>query len=156
MSLKTFVAASALFIASFPAFAGEAKIMIEDAYARSGAKSGAAFFKIINNSDVADRLVAARSEGIKRVELHTHKEDAKGVMKMREIEGGIEVPAGGTHALARGGDHVMFMGLETPFEQGSTVSVVLTFENAGEVTLEVPVDNDRKAAHGDHSGHKSN
>ncbi len=76
---------------------------------------------------------------------------------MRPIDGGIAVPAGGSHALKRGGDHVMFMGLDAPFEEGSTISVTLTFEKAGDVVVELPVDNDRKEpkshGHSGHSGH---
>ena len=51
--------------------------------------------------------------------------------------------AGGSHALKRGGDHVMFMGLSQPFEPGVTVPVVLEFEKAGEIRVEIPVDLDR-------------
>lgn len=153
MSLKTLALGGVLTLMSLPAFAGD--ISIKDAYARSGAKSGAAFFVIMNKSDSDDRLIAASTESAPRVELHTHIEDDNGVMKMREIEGGIAVPAGGMHALERGGDHVMFMGLEAPLPTGETISVTLTFENAGDVVVEMPVDNDRKPkhGHGDHSGH---
>jgi len=77
------------------------------------------------------------------------------VMKMREVASGIPVPAGGSHVLMRGGDHVMFMGLTTRFEQGTTFPVTLVFEQAGEVTVDVPVDLERQesAGHGkmDHS-----
>ena len=113
--------------------------MIKDAYARSGAKSGAAFFTIMNHSSTDDRLIAVHSDVAKRVELHSHTEDENGVMRMREIAGGIVVPAGGMHALARGGDHVMFMGLGAPLPDGGAVDVTLTFEQAGDITLITPV-----------------
>ena len=133
-------------------------IMIHDAYARASgpnAKAGAAFMQIMNHTDTDDRLVSASADVSKRVELHTHKETGDGVMKMMEVEEGFVIPAGGMHALARGGDHVMFMGLTQSFTQGETISVTLTFENAGAVVVEIPIDNERKANHGmDHSGHK--
>jgi copper(I)-binding protein len=50
--------------------------------------------------------------------------------------------------LARGGDHVMFMGLNEPFADGDTVAVTLVFEHAGEVAVEIPVDLNRKPTHG--------
>jgi copper(I)-binding protein len=133
-------------------------IMIKDAYVRSStpsAPTGAAFMMLMNHSDQDDRLIAATSEVAKRVELHTHTEDANGVMKMGQIEGGIEIPAGGMHMMKRGGDHVMFMGLSAPLEQGSEITVTLTFEKAGEVEVRIPVDHTRKPTHGggDHSGH---
>lgn len=135
-----------------------AEIEVKDAYARSSgamAKAGAAFMEIANTGDEDDRLISARAEVSKRVELHTHIAGDDGVMKMREVEGGFVVPAGGSHMLQRGGDHVMFMGLTTTFEQGMTIPVTLVFEKAGEVTVDVPVDLERQDAmqHGtmDHS-----
>lgn len=156
MAFKTIVLAATTALLTLPAFAGD--IMIMDPFARSGPKSGAAFFTIMNQSDTDDRLIAAQSDAAPRVELHTHIEDENGVMKMREIEGGIAIPAGETHALQRGGDHVMFMGLSEPMQQGATVQVTLTFEKAGDVVVDIPVDNARKSQHGGHGsmGHKSN
>lgn len=151
MSLKTLCIAATAALFALPALAGDMKIMIMDPYARSGAKTGAAFFHIMNHGDGDDRLIAAASDVAKRVELHTHIEDANGVMKMREVEGGFPVPANGKHMLKRGGDHVMFMGLDKPLEHGSTIEVTLTFEKAGDVTVEIPVDNERMDAHSGHS-----
>ncbi|GAA3864616.1 copper chaperone PCu(A)C [Celeribacter arenosi] len=122
---------------------GMSHIMITDAYARASgmsAKAGAAFFVIENHTDTDDRLIAAASDIAMRVELHTHIDAGDGVMQMRRVEGGIAVPAGGTHTLMRGGDHVMFMGLTRPMSDGDMVTVTLTFEEAGEMTLDIPVD----------------
>jgi len=136
------LAALAAFL-GLPALAGDASIRIEDAFARSGPHSGAAFFTIVNEGDTEDRLVAASSDEAARVELHTHIEDENGVVKMRPVEDGFVIPAGGSHKLARGGDHVMFMGLAAPFEEGGTVTVTLSFEGAGDIVVDLPVDNDR-------------
>lgn len=128
-----------------------AEIIIDDAYARTSrpnAPTGAAFMQITNTGASEDRLIAARSEIAKRVELHTHVDEGNGVMRMTEIEGGIAVPAGTTHAMKRGGDHVMFMGLGQNLAQGDAVTVTLVFEQAGEVVVEIPVDNERQPDHG--------
>lgn len=138
--------------------AASAEMMVHDAYARASNKmSGAAFMEIMNHSDSDDRLIDARSDVAKRVELHTHKEDANGVMQMMHVEEGFVIPAGETHMLQRGGDHVMFMGLNHALEDGDMVNVTLVFEKAGEVSVEIPVDMERKpgAGHGDHSGHSN-
>ncbi len=60
--------------------------------------------------------------------------------------------------MKRGGDHVMFMGLNVPLEQGGEVQVTLTFEQAGDIVLTIPVDNERKAGHGmmNHGAMKKN
>jgi copper(I)-binding protein len=98
---------------------------------------------ILNTGDIDDRLIAAEADISMRVELHTHVETADGVMQMREVEDGFVVPAGRGRVLQRGGDHVMFMGLKGPMEQGATVPVTLIFENAGAVAVEIPVDLNR-------------
>ena len=131
-----------------PLMAGD--ITIEDAYARAsrpGAPTGAMFMVIHNTSDTADRLVSVASPAAQLVELHTHIEEG-GVMKMRPVEGGIEIPAAGEHALERGGDHVMLMGLTQSLDDGQAVPLTLTFENAGEIQIDVIVDNERNQGHG--------
>ena len=69
------------------------------------------------------------------------------VMQMMEVEGGFTIPAGGSHALMRGGDHVMLMGLKGPMTDGEAVTITLTFEKAGDIELEVPIDLKRKPKH---------
>ncbi|HGG05572.1 MAG TPA: copper chaperone PCu(A)C [Aliiroseovarius sp.] len=151
MSLKsTLLAASAALSLAMPAFA-DVQIMVKDAYARSSgatAVSGAAFMEIMNMGDENDQLVDVRSDIAKRVELHTHIETDQGVMQMRRVEGGFAIPAQGSHRLQRGGDHVMFMGLTRPMEDGTSFDLTLIFEKAGEVTIEVPVDLQRKPGEG--------
>jgi len=144
----TLLAATAAAALALPA---AAEIAVTDAYARVStmmAKSGAAFMVIENTGAEDDRLVAATSDVAVRVELHTHKADANGNMQMLEVKEGFAIPAGGSHALARGGDHVMFMGLNRSLAHGDVVTVTLTFEKAGEITLDVPVDLERKPMHG--------
>lgn len=141
-----FAAASAAFLALVSApMAFAADITITDPYLRvSGAMatSAAAFMTIENHGD-ADRLIGARSDLAQRVELHTHLQDANGVMSMIHVEDGFPIPANAVHMLDRGGDHVMFLGLNSVPAEGDTIRLTLTFEKAGEVTVEVPVDNAR-------------
>lgn len=150
---STILAACAAAVFAIPALAGD--IMVKDPYARSSgksAKSGAAFMMLMNQGDTDDRLIAASSDAAARVELHTHKENADGVMQMMEVKEGFPIPAGGMHGLQRGGDHVMLMGLTAPLEQGDIVTLTLTFEKAGDMTIEVPVDLDRQPAKGHNHG----
>ncbi|WP_298837477.1 copper chaperone PCu(A)C [uncultured Roseobacter sp.] len=151
MSFRTLLRAAALSAGCMLPVAGmAADIIISDAYARvsrPGAPTGAAFMLITNAGDSADRLISVTSDVARRVELHTHIDQGDGIMKMTEIDGGIPLPPGATHKMVRGGDHVMFMGIETPLEQGGEVTVTFTFEHAGDVVVTVPVDNERKADH---------
>lgn len=160
MSLKTRFAATLLAtLVALPAFADG--IMVMDPYARAAspiAKAGAAFMTLHNTGTTDDRLIAARTDIAARVELHEHIDIGDGVMQMSEIDGGIPLPAGEMHHMVRGGDHVMFMGLTGPLEQGAEVAVTLVFEKAGEIEVMIPVDNERKpqsGAHGGHGGHSN-
>lgn len=148
MSPRTHILSAIAAIAfALPAMAGS-EITIEDPYARAAgatAIAGAAFFVIHNTGDEADRLIAVESDAAQRVELHTHIAEGD-VMRMVEVTEGFEVPAGGMHMLKRGSDHVMFMGLTGPMEQGATVNVTLVFEKSGRIELAIPVDNDRTDA----------
>lgn len=147
MKLSTsFVGAAVALSFALPAFAED--IVISDAYARASgmnAMAGAAFMLIENHSDTDDRLIAAMSDISHRVELHTHIDAGDGVMQMREVEDGFFIPAGGSHHLMRGADHVMFMGLMQEMVHGESVSVTLVFENAGEMIIEIPIDLERQA-----------
>lgn len=155
MSFKsTLLAGVAALSFALPAFADG--IMIHDPYARASAmmsQSGAAFMEIMNQTDTDDRLIAARSDVAQRVELHTHLEDDNGVMRMVEVEEGFAIPAGGSHALARGGDHVMFLGLNQPFEHGDEIEVTLVFEQAGEMIVTIPIDLERNPMRQQMQGH---
>lgn len=144
---RTATLAAAFAALAVPAFAAD--ITIKDAYARSSNKmAGAAFMEIHNAGAEDDRLIAARSDISKRVELHTHIANAEGVMRMVEVEDGFPIPAGGNHVLKRGGDHVMFMGLNQAMTHGEDISVTLVFEKAGDVDVTIPVDLERKPMHG--------
>ena len=142
MSFKALCLATAVTVCFYlPALAGS--ILVQDPYARASGKSatsGAAFMVLMNHGAADDRLLGVTSDAAKKVELHTHSEDANGVMKMRHLVEGAVILAGGMHALERGGDHVMFMGLSAPMTQGDEISVTLMFENAGAVSITVPVD----------------
>ena len=144
MLLRCFAALALCCATAVPASAGDIEIL--DPYARASspsAKTGAAFMGLENRSDADDRLIAARSDAARRVELHTHVETGDGILQMTQIEDGVLLPAGGSHHMKRGGDHVMLMGLTGPLEQGAEIVITLVFENAGEVEVTVPVDNER-------------
>jgi hypothetical protein len=103
-----------------------------------GAKVAAGYVTIENTGDTADRLTAADASVAGHVEIHEMAMD-KGVMSMRHLPGGLEIPAGGTVVLKPGGYHLMLMDLKRPLEAGDVVSGSLTFEHAGKVPLDFQV-----------------
>ena len=96
--------------------------------------SSAAYVSIMNHGKMADRLVGATSNLARKTELHKMEMD-HGVMRMRQVEGGIDLPAGKTIRLSPGGYHVMLIGLNAPLTANSIFEITLVFQNAGEKTL---------------------
>ena len=96
--------------------------------------SSAAYLSITNHGAMDDRLLAVESSLARKTELHT-MEVTNGVMKMRQIDGGIAIPAGKTIELAPGGFHVMLIGLKAPLNGGENYQMTLVFEKAGKVEL---------------------
>ena len=140
-----FITAFSSFLALSPILSA-GQIVISDAYAWSAgplAKAGAAYMKIMNHSDESDRLIGVQSDVAKKTELHTHLKDDNGVIRMVRIDEGIEIGSMKEHRLVRGGQHIMFMGLKEAFKTGKIIPVTLFFEIAGEVGVEIVVDQDR-------------
>jgi copper(I)-binding protein len=106
--------------------------------AGKSAKSVGGFLVIENTSDQTERLISANSDIARKTELHTHIIE-NDVARMRKVEGGFEIEAGGVRVLKRGGDHIMLMGLTEVPAVGDTVSLTLEFENAGEVVVSFEV-----------------
>lgn len=104
-----------------------------------GAAIGAGYLKITNNGTAPDRLLGGSSEVAKSFELHVMSME-NGVMKMRPVEGGIEIKPGETVEFKPESYHVMFVGLKEPLVQGHRVKATLDFEKAGKVAVEFVVE----------------
>lgn len=112
-------------------------LQISEAFTRATlpeAPTGGGFVTIANKGAEADRLVTASSPVAEMVQLHEMKMEGD-VMKMSQLEHGVEIPAGATVTLVPGGPHIMFMGLKQAFVEGETLPVTLTFEKAGSVEV---------------------
>lgn len=103
------------------------------------AKAGGGFMTITNKGSTPDRLIAARSTASGKVEIHEMKMDGN-VMRMRELEKGLEIPPGATLMLKPGGYHIMFMELKAPLAKEARVPVTLVFEKAGSIDVEMKVE----------------
>ena len=146
---RTFILAAA--VAALPlagqadhthgAHAEEGALTISGAYARSTNPKVGAVFMAIGNSGASDCVLTgvAAPEVTDKAELHTHQEK-DGVMSMVRIES-VTIPAGGSHALQRGGDHIMLMKPKAPVAQGQVVAMTLDFGACGTVPLSVTIDN---------------
>lgn len=103
-----------------------------------GQPVGGGFVTITNKGGEDDRLLSATSAVAGEVQLHEMAMEGD-VMKMRQLNDGIAIPAGETVELKPGGLHLMFFKVSEPFKEGATVNVTLTFEKAGAVDVALPV-----------------
>lgn len=152
---RLFVLATALFLAA-PALAHE--IVVGDLQLihphipqpAASAKTAGGFMAIVNNGAEADRLVGVESGIAAKSEVHESRVDENGVGTMTHIEA-LEIPAGGTVSLERGGYHVMFMGLTGTLTEGEMHKATLIFEKAGRVEIEFQIDPPMGKGEMDHS-----
>jgi copper(I)-binding protein len=103
-----------------------------------GQNAGGAFMTIANTGSAADRLTGGSSPVAGRVEIHTMTRE-NDVMRMRQLEDGLELPAGGEVTLKPGSFHVMLMDLKQPLKVGEKVPLTLNFKGAGTLETELEV-----------------
>lgn len=120
-----------------PALAQET-VRVFDAWARASvlaSRPGAAYVTIESTSD--DTLIGASTPVAKRVMIHAVEKDGD-VSRMKHVEA-LELPAGQQVTLAPGGMHLMLMGLQDKLSEGTAFPMTLSFEIAGEITVDVSV-----------------
>lgn len=139
--MKQLIMAAGLLVTLTAAvFASEHSIHIDHSWARASAPGApsAGFMMVHNQGDSDDVLLDVTGDFAKKLELH-RTQQVDGVMKMMHQKEGIVIPAGETVVFKPGSYHLMFMGLTKNFEVGETYTVQLTFEHAGDITVELPV-----------------
>ncbi|ONN66816.1 copper chaperone PCu(A)C [Herbaspirillum frisingense] len=112
-------------------------------YARAtvpGQPAAGAYISIENKGSAADRLVGVSSPVAKSGEIHTMAMEGN-LMKMREVDGGLEIKPGQKIAMQPGnGYHIMLMGLSKPLQAGEKIPLTLNFEKAGKIEVVVNVE----------------
>ncbi len=105
----------------------------------AGATAAAGYMTITNEGKEMDKLVGGSADGVGNVEVHEMAVDNK-VMKMRRLEGGLEIKPGATVELRPSSYHLMMIGLKTGFKKGGKIKGTLTFEKAGSVPVEFEIE----------------
>ncbi|WP_454624411.1 copper chaperone PCu(A)C [Bradyrhizobium cenepequi] len=116
-------------------------ISVRQGWSRATPKGGevaAGYLTIENHGSVPDRLLSVESPVSRKTEIHEMIVQ-DGIMMMRELEGGLPVPADATLVLAPGGTHLMFIGLKEPLRENQQVPATLTFEKAGRIEFSFDV-----------------
>lgn len=150
-----------------PAFASDNHhgLMIKEPIIRATTPSAGAtagYLVIHNHTKTDDRLIAVKADFARKSEIHEMKLVGD-VMKMRQLEGGLLIPAGGMALLEKGGNHLMFMGLNEQIKHEENYEFTLVFEKAGEIKITADTislsgkaasKTDHDHSGHDHSGHK--
>ncbi|MFZ0014304.1 MAG: copper chaperone PCu(A)C [Acidimicrobiia bacterium] len=97
--------------------------------------NAAMYFTVESNS--ADRLLEASTAVAASVQIHETVMDDHGAMGMHALDS-LDVPADTEVVLEPGGTHLMLIDVDR-LRVGESVEVVLTWENAGEMKLDVEV-----------------
>jgi len=99
----------------------------------------AAYMTIENQGNAADRLVSASTDAAGVVEIHTSEMDDQGVMRMRPVPDGLEIPANSSLTLEPGGYHLMLMDLQRDLNAGDTITLTLNFESGKQLTVDAEI-----------------
>jgi copper(I)-binding protein len=118
-----------------------------------GATTGAVYFTIVPATDDTLTGVSVPATVAGRAEMHesmmaptettmmgseTTMGTGGGGMQMSPVDS-IDLTGGQDFVFEPGGYHIMLFDLVAPLKVGDTVSVTLTFTNAGSIDVEVPV-----------------
>lgn len=138
ISVFSFVCLPAL--AADPGTAHAGNLDIQGGWVRAtpnGARTGAGYLTIENKGGSEDCLTGGSTDAASAVQVHEMKVD-NGVMSMREVTGGLAVPAHAKTELKPGSYHLMLIGLAKPIAAGDDVVLTLHFAKAGDVTMHLP------------------
>ena len=97
------------------------------------------YMTITNTGNTADRLIGGSSPAAGGVEVHQMSMEGD-IMKMRPVEGGLEIKPGETVTLKPGGYHLMLTKPAKRLMEGDHVPLTLTFERAGDLKVDLSVD----------------
>jgi periplasmic copper chaperone A len=93
---------------------------------------------VSNTGTAAMRLSCVASDAATECQIHEMSMDG-GVMKMRPVQGGLEVKPGETVTLKPGGFHIMLVGLKQPLQVGKSLDATFKVEGGDTVQVEFPI-----------------
>ena len=115
-------------------------LIVKNAWARAAAAGAdtAVYFTITNGRVADDALLSATTDASASAGVHQTTTDASGMTGMH-MTPSVAIPGGQTVEFAPGGYHVMLTGLKAELKAGGQVTITLTFQNAGVVTVTAEV-----------------
>lgn len=101
-------------------------------------QAAAIYMEITNHGEDTERLLGAKSNIARMVMLHRVVIE-RNVARMEPLEA-LSILPNSKVELQTGGAHIMLNGLSSMLVDGDNIPLVLIFENAGEVTINVSVE----------------
>ena len=98
--------------------------------AKPGEAMSGVFGTLENHTDADLTIASVESDVAGVTELH---EVVDG--KMREIQGDVVIPAGGSYLLEPGANHIMLMEITEPLSPGDDVTITLTMSDGSKIEL---------------------
>jgi copper(I)-binding protein len=124
-------------------------VTVADAWVRAtvaAQRATGAFLKLtVQGADATLIAVTSPVAGVTQIHEMAMSE---GVMRMREVTGGVPLKAGQTFELKPGGYHIMMMDLKQPVEAGDRVLLSLTFKQANGQQTTTQVDAEVRGVNG--------
>jgi copper(I)-binding protein len=129
-------------------------VAVHNGWARettTGVTVSAGYARIENGTGQSVRLTAVDTPAAGRVEIHNVINDG-GLVRMRPLADGLDIPAGETVELRPGGYHLMLLDLQRPLRGGERIPVTFRFGTGAPVTASFEVRTAAQAAQG--GGHE--
>jgi copper(I)-binding protein len=124
-------------------------VTVADAWVRAtvaAQRATGAFLKLtVQGADAT--LIAASSPVASVTQIH-EMAMSEGVMRMREVTGGVPLKAGERFELKPGGYHIMMMDLKQPVKAGDRVPLTLIFKQANGQQTTTQVDAEVRGLNG--------
>lgn len=113
-------------------------LTITDPWVKAADTGMTATFGTLVNSSNLEVTIESASSSVSMMELHEMAANDSGEMVMRPKVGGFVIPAGGTHVLEPGADHLMMMNVTAPVKPGDEVAVTLTAKDGSTYEFTAP------------------
>ncbi|MCF3965175.1 copper chaperone PCu(A)C [Streptomyces fuscigenes] len=113
---------------------GSPKLTVTGAYMPQPVGDLAAGFLVVHNAGTGDDALTSVTSPLSD-SVTIHKTVGNRMVEVKSFD----VPPGGSLDLARGGNHIMLMGIAHPPKQGQSIELDLHFKRTGAIKVTVPV-----------------
>ncbi len=114
-----------------------------------GIKVTGVYFDLFNGKHEDLKLIKVTGDISSRIEVHEHAMK-DGLMRMQEVNEGIDLPAGKMVVFKPHGYHVMVMDLEKVINEGDEIDLELHFDNGESKKISVTALKPSKQQHSHH------